>query len=92
MTTEASNSAVPIRLVFELTRADHPRLYDDLIRFPKGTKRINRLRVLAYDGLLTQIGPLVAVGLISQPRSAAGDAEEGAGDVTNGMFGPAHAE
>lgn len=92
MTSETPKSVAPIRLVFELTRADHPRLFDDLIRFPKGTKRINRLRVLAYDGLLTQIGQLVAVGPVPPPRVAAGDAEEGTGDVTNTMFGPAHVE
>lgn len=92
MNTEAPKSVAPIRLVFELTRADHPRLFDDLIRLPKGTKRINRLRVLAYDGLLIQIGQLVAVGPAPQPRVAAGDAEEGTGDVTNTMFGPAHVE
>lgn len=34
-----------IRLLFELDRADDPQLYDDLIRFKKGTKRINRLRL-----------------------------------------------
>jgi hypothetical protein len=33
-----------IRMLFELDREDDPRLYDDLIRFKKGTKRINRLR------------------------------------------------
>jgi hypothetical protein len=43
-----------IRLLFELERADNPRLYDDLIRFKKGTKRVNRLRTLAQEGLLAQ--------------------------------------
>jgi hypothetical protein len=92
MTTETSKDAATIRLVFELARADHPRLYDDLIRFPKGTKRINRLRVLAYDGLLTQLGQLVAVGLAPHTRAARSDAEEGSGDVTNDTFAPSHAE
>lgn len=92
MTTDIAKEPAPIRLVFELARADHPRLYDDLIRFPKGTKRINRLRVLAYDGLLTQIGQLVAVGLASRLRATPGDAEEGSGDVTNDMFAPSHAD
>lgn len=46
----------PIRMVFEMTREEHPRLFDDLIRFPKGTKRINRLRTLAHDGLLLELG------------------------------------
>ena len=76
----------PIRLVFELTRADHPRLFDDLIRFPKGTKRINRLRVLAYDGLLVQGGQFVASGqpgLISQGQR---DADGGNGAMTNDLF------
>jgi hypothetical protein len=39
-----------------MTRADNPRLYDDLIQFNKGTKRINRLRFLAHEGLLAQNG------------------------------------
>ena len=43
-----------IRLVFEMERADNPRLYDDLIRFKKGAKRVNRLRTLAHEGLLFQ--------------------------------------
>ena len=49
----------PIRLVFELARADNPRLFDELSQFPKGAKRVNRLRVLAYDGLLAQHGVFV---------------------------------
>ena len=44
-----------IRLLFELDFADNPRLYDDLIRFKKGTKRINRLRFLAHEGLVAQL-------------------------------------
>jgi len=47
MNAESPKEPVPIRLVFELSRADNPRLYDDLIRFNKGAKRVNRLRVLA---------------------------------------------
>lgn len=30
------------------------RLYDDLVRFNKGTKRVNRLHFLAHEGLLAQ--------------------------------------
>ena len=55
MSTDTVKDAAPIRLVFELA-PDHPCLYDDLIQFQKGTKRVNRLRVLAYDGLLAQSG------------------------------------
>ena len=54
MSDAASVRPEPIRLVFELERADNPRLYDDLIRFKKGTKRVNRLRTLAQEGLLVE--------------------------------------
>jgi len=43
-------TAETLRMLFELDRDDDPRLYDDLIRFKKGTKRINRLRLLAHEG------------------------------------------
>lgn len=51
----------PVRLLFEMTREDNPRLYDDLIRFKKGTKRVNRLRFLAHEGLLAQNWMLMPV-------------------------------
>ncbi|MEO3714129.1 hypothetical protein [Roseateles flavus] len=44
-----------IRLLLELDRADDPLLYDDLIRFKKGTKRVTRLRLLAHDGAADRI-------------------------------------
>lgn len=47
-----------IRMLFELDRADDPQLYDDLIRFKKGTKRINRLRLLAREGVVMQLSLL----------------------------------
>ena len=87
MTTDTGKDFRPIRLVFELARADHPRLYDDLIRFHKGTKRVNRLRVLAYDGLLAQGGAFAGTGSPFLP-SASG-AQEGHGEVTNDIFAPA---
>ena len=43
-----------IRISFLLAREDNPRLYDELIQFPKGQRRVNRFRTLAYDGLLAQ--------------------------------------
>ena len=43
-----------VRLLFELSRDDSPRLFDDLMRFNKGPKRVNRLRFLAHEGLLAQ--------------------------------------
>ena len=53
----------PVRLLFEMTRDDNPRLYDDLIRFNKGTKRVNRLRFLAHEGLLAQLWMVAPVGI-----------------------------
>lgn len=43
-----------LRMQFELSRNDDPSLYDDLVRFKKGTKRINRLRFLAHEGMVAQ--------------------------------------
>jgi hypothetical protein len=54
MTQKTDSGSDPVRLLFEMTREDNPRLYDDLIRFNKGTKRVNRLRFLAHEGLLAQ--------------------------------------
>ena len=75
----------PVRLVFELSRADNPRLFDELVQFPQGVKRVNRLRVLAYDGLLAQFGVFALAGArgLSSPPAAPG------AEVTNGLFEPA---
>jgi hypothetical protein len=74
----------PVRLVFELARDDNPRLFDELVRFPQGVKRVNRLRVLAYDGLLAQYG------VFALPNgSDAIPASRPAAAVTNGLFEPA---
>ena len=80
---------LPIRLVFKLERAEHPRLYDELIRFRKGAKRVNRLRLLAYDGLLAQSGLLGHDGLAARGRGGGAEQEEGASAVTNELFAPA---
>jgi len=82
----------PIRLVFKLERAEHPRLYDELIRFHKGVKRVNRLRVLAYDGLLAEYGMLVRADGSGGCKSDPGVADEGSARVTNDLFAPALAE
>ena len=60
MSRDKETSGEPVRLLFEMTREDNPRLYDDLIRFNKGTKRVNRLRFLAHEGLLAQNWTLVS--------------------------------
>jgi hypothetical protein len=49
--TASHSDTPPIRLFLELDRNDDPLLYDELLRFRKGTKRVNRLRLLAHDGL-----------------------------------------
>lgn len=54
MSSDQRDATEPVRLLFEMTREDNPRLYDDLVRFNKGTKRVNRLRFLAHEGLLVQ--------------------------------------
>jgi hypothetical protein len=54
VTSRPNDAQEPVRLFFEMTRDDNPRLYDDLIRFNKGTKRVNRLRFLAHEGLMAQ--------------------------------------
>ena len=89
MSTDHVKDSKPIRLVFELARADHPRLYDELIQFHKGTKRVNRLRVLAYDGLLAQSGVFAGMGRCSPHLPSASSAQEGNGDITNDLFAPA---
>jgi len=86
-TSPLPKEPVPIRLVFKLERAEHPRLYDELIRFHKGVKRVNRLRVLAYDGLLAQHG-LIANEPGSAGRSSPDNAQQGSPDVTNDLFAP----
>jgi len=80
---------LPIRLVFKLERAEHPRLYDELIRFHKGVKRVSRLRLLAYDGLLAQSGLLGRDGPATRDLGGCPEREEGASAVTNDLFAPA---
>ena len=70
MTQAADLSIEPLRLLFEMERDENPRLYDDLIRFNKGTKRVNRLRFLAHEGLLSQ-QELAASTSLAKPHEAA---------------------
>ncbi len=64
----ASPATEPIRLLFEMDRNDNPLFYDDLIRFKKGTKRVNRLRFLAHEGVVAQVSPYM-----QRRRHTAGD-------------------
>lgn len=88
MSAPSVKDSKPIRLVFELARADHPRLYDDLIQFHKGTKRVNRLRLLAYDGLLVQSGLFGGMGRELSCQPSGRGAQEDTSDVTNDLFAP----
>ena len=60
-----------VRLLFELSRDDNPRLFDDLMRFNKGPKRVNRLRFLAHEGLLAQQWLLGMTVQLPAPTAAA---------------------
>ncbi|WP_157272274.1 hypothetical protein [Azohydromonas aeria] len=94
MSTPSARDQGPLSMLFEMSRQDNPRLYDDLIRFNKGPKRVNRLRFLAHEGLMAQGWALVpaaaptapvpiAPALPSAPRTDLGDPA-----VTNALFSP----
>ena len=84
-----------MRMLFELVRDDNPPLFDELMKFPKGTKRLNRLRTLAHEGLHTQRGWGVPMGGAETKREEMiGDGQRGQADsvlaaASNELFGPA---
>jgi len=86
MSRDTSNLLRPIRLVFELDRADNPRLYDELMRFKKGAKRVNRLRVLAHEGLLAQHWPIGVMASELRAEIKAPRPEIRSGSVITKMF------
>ena len=89
MTQTATADDTPVRLLFEMTRDDNPRLYDDLIRFNKGTKRVNRLRFLAHEGLLAQnwvLAPVASPGRVSLQTTTAAGADPAVAHHTNQAF------
>ena len=86
MNQDTSKLVKPIRLVFELERADNVRLYDELMRFKKGAKRVNRLRVLAHEGLLAQHWPIGVVRHELRGEIEAPPPEVRGGPVINKMF------
>ena len=83
-----------LSMLFEMSRDDNPRLYDDLVRFNKGPKRVNRLRLLAHEGLLAQGWMLVpaataAASVASAPAAPTTPAvDPGDPAVTNTVFSP----
>jgi hypothetical protein len=86
MSADTSIPQERIRLVFELERADNPRLYDDLIQCKKGSKRVNRLRTLAQEGLLAQHWSLRGIGYVAGVESQAIPVEVGGASVINQVF------
>jgi hypothetical protein len=84
-----------MRMRFELERDDNPPLFDELMKFPKGTKRLNRLRTLAHEGLHTQRGWSVPTGRAEAKREVMigegqrGQAESALAAASNELFGPA---
>jgi hypothetical protein len=90
MTGPTKTSEPPrIRLVFQLERAELPRLYDELARFHKGVKRVGRLRTLAYEGLLVQQGILKLSGQASSDAPGSISFDGDSAGVMNGLFEPA---
>jgi len=89
--SEESRNDGTIRLLFEMSRDDNPPLYDDLIRFSKGVKRVNRLRLLAHEGLRAVTTPAVPVMGEAPAASLAGSPNAtvtafGSGVVTDVVF------
>jgi hypothetical protein len=91
----AATSLHVMRMRFELERDDNPPLFDELMKFPKGTKRLNRLRTLAHEGLHTQRGWGVPMGRAEAKREEMiGDGQRWQADsvlaaASNELFGPA---
>ena len=84
-----------MRMRFDLERDDNPPLFDELMKFPKGTKRLNRLRTLAHEGLHTQRGWSVPTGRAEAKREEViGEGQRGQADdvlaaASSELFGPA---
>ena len=80
---------------FELERDDNPPLFDELMKFPKGTKRLNRLRTLAHEGLHTQRSWIVPTARAEAKHDEmTGEGQRGQADdvmaaASDELFGPA---
>jgi hypothetical protein len=79
-----------LKITFELELADNPPLYQDLAQFPKGSRRVNRLRTLAHAGLIAQ---RAAPGTLSANSSATSSAMDSCmKEASLELFGPASEE
>lgn len=79
-----------IRITFELERADNPPLFDELMRFAKGTKRVNRLRTLAHEGLLKQGTAARSIAILRNQESTVEEPAEQIAmtEASHELFGP----
>lgn len=75
-----------LRVLLEFYREDQPQLFDELVRFPKGTRRVNRLRFLAQDGLVAHELRSGSRGTPTAPPSTPADAERGQASLTDVVF------
>jgi hypothetical protein len=82
----AEKGSETIRLQFELDRADNPRLYDELIKFKQGSKRVNRLRTMAHEGLMAQYVQLGGTIIAQNVREDDTRTVEGGSALTNQIF------
>ena len=84
-----------MRMRFELERDDNPPLFDELMKFPKGTKRLNRLRTLAHEGLHAQRAWSIPTGrAAAKHEGTIGEGPHGQTDkvlvaASSELFGPA---
>ena len=84
-----------MRMRFELERDDNPPLFDELMKFPKGTKRLNRLRTLAHEGLRAQRAWSAPTGRAeAKHEETIGEGQRGQTDkvlvaASSELFGPA---
>ena len=86
MNDSTSMPLTPIRLLFELERADNPRLYDELMRFKKGSKRVNRLRTLAYGGFIAEFVPVGSAAHVHEATAEIARHDREDSRITTHMF------
>lgn len=86
MNDRASVPPEPIRLLFQLERCDNPHLYDELIRFKKGSKRVNRLRTLAREGLFAQDWPQGFAVRVAQVERETAPRDSSEASITSQVF------
>jgi hypothetical protein len=79
-----------LKITFELELLDNPPLYKDLVQFPKGPRRVNRLRTLAHAGLIAQTVPPTALPSVRTEHAPSQDSSMMEASLE--LFGPASEE